>query len=385
MRVLFVAGVGARRGDGQVLLTFLRWLHEDDIEPVVVVGSNGPLVAEFERVAETHVLFPGLPPASGSSPLRRAYNRALGARLENERRRFRKRLGHFDLVYANGLAGAVPLIDRLGITDEAPILVHSHEQAYLLTQFHREYRAVGRFIQRPRSFIAVSATSAAALHSEYGVPESAISIVLPFVDVDDVAAQQSAVSLRDVVGLPEDAFIVGGAGSADWRKGADLFVQVAREVARGYQNSEVAFVWLGHAYPTQSQQLQHDIAAMGLGNVHFVGEHANAAALFREFDVLCVPAREDPFPCTQLEAAAGGVPAVRFRDAGGRPVFGTSGGAIVVDYLDVAAMGQALSDLIVDRPRLHALGVEAKQCVQELDVRVAGPRIVNLIRTAARS
>ena len=384
MRVLFVAGVGGRRGDGQVLLTFLRWLRDDQIEPVVVVGSDGPLVAEFERVAETHVLFPGLPAASASSPLRRAYNRGLIARREVDRRRFRKRLGHFDLVYVNGLGGAAPLVDRLGIVDEVPILAHLHEQAYLLGAFEREYPEAKQFVRRIDCFIAVSATGAAALHDEYDIPESSISIVFPFVDVDEVAAQRSAVSLRELAGIPDSAFIVGGAGSVEWRKGSELFVQVAREVGRTHSDTDVAFVWLGHAYPSQREQLDHDIAAMGLGNVHFIGEQANAPALFRELDVLCVPSREDPFPCVQLEAAAGGVPAVRFRDATSRPVFGSKGGAIVVDYLDVVAMGQALVDLIVDRPRLLALGAQAKECVQEFDVRIAGPRIVELIRTTAR-
>jgi glycosyltransferase involved in cell wall biosynthesis len=385
MRVLFLARSGDRRGDGQVLLTFLRWLHDDEIEPVVVVGSDGPLVAEFERVAETHVLFPAPPAASASSRARRAYNLVIGARSELDRRRFRKRLGTFDLVYVNGLGGAAPLVGRLGITDEAPILTHLHEQAYILGKFERESGEARRFIRRTDHFIAVSATGAAALHDEYDVPESSISIVFPFIDVDELAAQQSPVHLRELAGLPDNAFIVGGAGSVEWRKAPDVFVQVAREVGRRHRDSEVAFVWLGHAGIGQSDQLRHDIAAMGLGNVHFIGEQANGPALFREFDVLCLPSREDPFACVLLESAAGGVPSVRFRDAGGRPVFGSNGGAIVVDYLDVAAMGQALADLIDDRPRLHALGAQAKECVQELDVRNAGPQIAELIHATARS
>lgn len=385
MRVLFVARAGDRRGDGQVLLTLLRWLHDDEIEPVVVVGSDGPLVAEFERVADTHVLFPARPAASVSSRVRRAYNRVLSARTEVDRRRFRHQLGTFDLVYVNGLGGAAPLVDRLGIADESPVLSHLHEQTYVLERFEREYSEARRFIRRTDHFIAVSATGAAALHDVYDVPKSSISIVFPFIDVDEVAAQQSPVRLRRLAGLPDNAFVVGGAGSLEWRKGPDLFVQVAREVGRRHVGSEVAFVWLGKASIEQSAQLQHDIAAMGLGNVLFVGEQANGPALFREFDVLCLPSREDPFACVQLESAAGGVPTVRFRDAGDRSVFGSNGGAIVVDYLDVATMGQVLTDLIADRPRLHALGAQAKECVLELDVSAAGPRIAELIRTTARS
>jgi len=385
MRVLFVVRSGDRRGDGQVLLTFLRWLHDDEIEPVLVVGSDGPLVAEFERVAETHMLFAAPRAATTSSPVRRAYNRVVGVRSEIDRRRLRKRLGTFDLVYVNGLGGAVPLVDRLGITDEAPILTHLHEQAFVLRKFEHKAAGASRFIPRTDHFIAVSATGAAALQDEYDVPESAISIVFPFVDVEELAAQESAVGLRELAGIGNEAFIVGGAGSAEWRKGADLFLQVAADVARRGRARDVAFVWLGHVDDAQRDRLRHDIAALGLDNVHFIGEHANGPALFREFDVLCMPSREDPFACALLETAAGGVPTVRFRDADGREVFGSNGGAIIVDYLDVVAMAQAIGDLAADPLRRHTLGEQAKQCVQEFDVRVAGPRVVELIKQTARS
>src|SRR6187455_244750 len=124
MRVLFVARAGDRRGDKQVLLTFLRWLHDDDIEPVVVLAGGGPTLADFDRVAETHVLGRVPHPASASSSARRAYNRVVGAWSEIDRRRLRKRLGAFDLVYVNGLGGASVFVNRLELSDEAPILTH---------------------------------------------------------------------------------------------------------------------------------------------------------------------------------------------------------------------------------------------------------------------
>jgi glycosyltransferase involved in cell wall biosynthesis len=385
MRVLFVARAGDRRGDNQVLLTFLRWLRDDEIEPVVVLGRGGPLVADFERVAETHVLLPDTRAVSASSSARRAYNRVIGARSEIARRRLRRKLGDFDLVYVNGLGGAAPVVNRLGITNEAPILTHLHEQALVLGMFEREAGDASRFVRRTDHFIAVSPTGAAALRDEYDVAESSISIVFPFIDVDALAAQRSDVGLRALAGIADDVVIVGGAGNAEWRKGPDLFVQVAREVARRDAAADVAFVWLGNVSDAQRERLEHDIAGLGVDGVRFVGEHPNAPALFREFDLFCLPSHEDPFACVLLECAAGGVPTVRFRAADGREVFGSNGGAIVVDYLDVPAMAEGISDLVDDPARRRALGEQARECVQGFDVRVAGPRVVELIKQTARS
>jgi glycosyltransferase involved in cell wall biosynthesis len=101
--------------------------------------------------------------------------------------------------------------------------------------------------------------------------------------------------------------------------------------------------------------------------------------------VFCLPSHEDPFACVLMESAVGGVPTVRFRAADGREVFGSNGGAVVVDYLDVPAMGAAIADLVADPAGRHALGEEAKQCAQDFDVRVAGPCVVDLIKQTAGS
>ncbi len=69
----------------------------------------------------------------------------------------------------------------------------------------------------------------------------------------------------------------------------------------------------------------------------------------------------------------------------GWQLFGSKEGAVVVDYLDVPAMGAAIGDLMADPARRRALGEEARQCAQDFDVRVAGPRVVDLIKQTARS
>jgi glycosyltransferase involved in cell wall biosynthesis len=382
MRVLFVARAGDRRGDKQVLLTFLRWLHDDDIEPVVVLGGGGPTVPDFEQVAETHVLGRAPHLASASSSARRAYNHVIGAWCEVDRRRSRKRLGAFDLVYVNGLGGAAVYVNRLELPDEVPILTHVHEHTLVLRAFEREASGL---IGRTDHFVAVSPTTAAALHDEHHVAASAISTVRPLIDVEAVAAQRSDVGLRKLAGIDGDVRIVGGAGIAEWRKGPDLFVQVAREVAKRRGAADVAFVWVGQVSDSQRTRLEHDIAGLGVDNVHFIGEHPNGPALFREFDVLCLPSHEDPFSCVALESAAGAVPVVRFRGADGREVFGSRGGARIVDYLDVPAMGAAVNELLADPERRRALGEQAKQCAQGFDVRILGPRVVEVIKATARS
>jgi glycosyltransferase involved in cell wall biosynthesis len=123
-----------------------------------------------------------------------------------------------------------------------------------------------------------------------------------------------------------------------------------------------------------------DVDAMGLHNVHFVGEQPDAATLFREFDLLCLPSREDAYSRVALECAVAGVPSVGFRDIRGWPVFAAGGGGLAVEPLDVVAMADAVRGLIVDGSKLEKLGTEARERIRPgFDVNFAGPVIANLM------
>jgi glycosyltransferase involved in cell wall biosynthesis len=157
-------------------------------------------------------------------------------------------------------------------------------------------------------------------------------------------------SIRAELGIKDDAAIVIGVGFGEYRKGVDLFIQVAIDSIREHPN--MVFIWVGELHLHLREWFVHDVLTSGLqGNIHFVGKRTDVASFYDEADVLLMTSREDPFPSTVLEAMSFGVPVVGFRDAGGFEDIVSEQCGELVRYLDTKEMSKAVQ---------RQLGVKAK-------------------------
>jgi glycosyltransferase involved in cell wall biosynthesis len=181
------------------------------------------------------------------------------------------------------------------------------------------------------------------------------------------------------LGLPDDARIVLGCGSVEKRKGADLFVQLARNLldpSREQGDEPLPlpwFIWVGRFTETDYRAwLFHDLYHCGLTDrIRFIGPRSDPARYFSAAEVFALTSREDPCPLVSLEAMSFGLPVVAFRDAGGAPeVFRESG--IAVPYLDVRAMADVIKKLLAEPEWRSQLGDLAKTLSRE---RFTWPRL----------
>src|SRR5262249_38488622 len=147
------------------------------------------------------------------------------------------------------------------------------------------------------------------------------------------------------------------------RKGVDLFAQVARRILLGGAEPGLKsslgawFLWVGHlSDPGLKNWLAHDAETAGMtGRIRFIGPCDDPSAYFQAADVFLLTSREDPFPCVNLEAIASGLPVVAFEGAGGAPEVLENAG-VVVPYLDVDAMAEAVVRLLDNDPARQAAG-----------------------------
>ncbi len=161
----------------------------------------------------------------------------------------------------------------------------------------------------------------------------------------------SRISIRRKVGLRENSRLILNAGYLSMRKGADLLPSIAKQVLSNFDNA--AFIWIGGQDPDMRSWLTHDIDMASLSSrVKFVPEIKDWE-LFSEFyagsDVFFLPSREDPYPSVALEAMSFGLPVVCFQGATGAADLVAEGNAgIVVPYMDIAAMAQAITGLLTE-------------------------------------
>ena len=366
---------GYRAGAQLALLDTVRWLrlrHGADL--VILLVKGGPLVGDYAVVAPTVVV--GVqdsagPPAADSARTVRA------ARLDRLRRLTPNGV---DLVYTNTVA-SVRVVRELKAMWQCPVLCHVRELEMGIRQHCgvEVFHAAQPFID---AYLASTAGVEANLVRNHGVPKSCIHRIPVGISVARQglhALGADGTHLRRQLGIPPDAFIVGGAGTTDWRKGSDLFVQVARQVvARGGQ-PPIHFVWVGGG-GMELEYLRRDTTKLGLdGRLHWVGSIRDPRGHFSMFGAFLLTSREDPFPLVCLEAAALQVPTICFRDAGGIPEFVEDDAGFVVPYLDVEAAASNVLALARDPGLRMRLGSRAGEKVRARhDIEQFGARLVRI-------
>lgn len=373
------------------LLHLVTWMARNtDVEVHVLVMKDGPLRHRFEKVCEVTVL-DRFPPAaalglvqSGLLRLgsRRAWRPVAALRLIPQLRH----LSDYDLVYLNSVTsvGVLPFLPPV------PVAVNHVHELHVALRTWRPSSDYDLFATAPDRWIAASGAVRDMLVDEVGLALDRVLLHHEYIDARPFA--EAAVPLREVearrreyrhpdgtVRIPTDAAVVMGAGTIDWRKGPDLFVQLATEVRRRTREP-VHFVWVGGDLEgTDMERLRSDIERSGAHHVHFVGTKPDPLSWYAMADVFALTSREDPYPLVCLEHAAMGHPIVTYRNGGIVELLEAAGPAAargVVDHLDVATMADRVVELLGSSALRDDAGRQLRRRVLEHhDVEVAAPRV----------
>ena len=379
--ILFVSHDATRSGAPIVLLHFLRWFKKNSNRPfAVLLQAGGELVGDFEELADTWSIDRSVWCRGGlrTSLLAAAGLGAWGQHAETrDARKFSSRCSP-GLVYFNSVASA-HVIEVLA--PQVPVLTHVHElESYIRAQ---PSVALLRLLAQTDRFITCSNATRENLTQNHGVVEQRVETVYESIPVSQTRAERTRQEVFRELHIPDEALLVVGSGFGQWRKGTDLFLQVARMVSQ--QRSNAYFAWIGGS-TRDLLEIEHDVRLAGLAaNVRFTGAVSKSADYFAAADVFVLTSREDPYPLVCLEAAALAKPIVCFADAGGMPEFVEEDCGFVVPYLDLTAMADRIFTLLDSSECRVAMGAAARRKVTERhDTGRAAPLIMEIIeRTLA--
>jgi glycosyltransferase involved in cell wall biosynthesis len=386
--ILFVSHDASATGAPFLLLQLLRWLRDNTaLDFKVILSKPGPLREKFAELAPVVVV-----ERSADSLFGRAVEFTRSYRLAHmlDRVALRKALGalgndRFALIYSNTLVNG-KLLEHLDDHD-CPVISHVHELEYMIQRTAPEHLA--STLRRTVQFIAGSDAVARNLVENHGIHAERIEVLHEFIAVSDLNPDRltgSALRIRAELGIPDDAFVAGAAGTVDWRKGYDLFIPLVLEVLRADPRADMHFVWVGGYWDRRtSVEIAYDLRKLGLEQrVHFVGHRSNYLEYIATFDALCLTSREDPFPLVMLESAALGKPIICFTTSGGASEFVEKDSGFVVPYLDVREMATRLIELRSNPALREQMGRCCKSKVRDRhDVGVIAPRIFEIIQRCA--
>lgn len=380
MNILFISHEASLTGAPLILLNFARWLreHNSGLHFEFLLLRGGEMEKEFSSLAETFRLYsqakqqPSLAGRLAQRIFKKDHRSEILAKLAARK---------YDIIYANTVATmrtAVEIADAC--TKKPRLILHMHELDTIIRQFEPGF---GTLEKKADCFIAVSEAVRKNLVTNHHIAESRIRLVHEFIDSAKLLQAASGYGNRLPAGAPPaiaGKFIVGGSGTVHWRKGSDLFLQVAQCLFKKRPSFNGVFVWIGAVPKNEKIVVDEDIRKMQLADkIFFPGVFNPPYGWFHAFDVFLMTSREDPFPIVSLETACLGKPLICFRGAGGTEEMVASGGGVIVPYMDVEAMADAIIAYSEDPRKKEGDGALAASAVANYDISLVAPRLLRVI------
>ncbi|HMQ27665.1 MAG TPA: glycosyltransferase family 4 protein, partial [Acidimicrobiales bacterium] len=347
---------------------------------------GGPLEADFGAFGPVTVLAPldrWTKPEIAGLGLRKVGRPAWADAMTTARLRARlARLRGHDVIWLNSVASA-PVLRGLPPAPGQRVLTAVHELDQVLDVVAPvDWRAL---LDRTDRFLAGADGIATNLLRRPGVAPERVRVGHEFIDVrreiDGTARPEAADgrALRHRLGIPDDAFVVGGCGPTAWRKAPDLFLRLGVALRHHHEATggrAVHLVWIGGPVDgVKFAPLAHDLRVAGLaGTVHFIGPQQDLTEPFAMFDAFALTSREDALPLVCLEAARAGRPVLAFDNTCLDEVF-RPGEGVFVPFLDVDAMAERIARWAGAPEEARAMGERARaRVLSGFDVAVGAPR-----------
>lgn len=257
-------------------------------------GSSLPQRAELEALGAG--LYP-IPPYS--RPL--AYHKALYTA-------FRQR--NYKIVHAHlSTMSVFPLFAawRAGV----PVRIcHNHSTAH----WGEGAKTLLKYLLRPLNklfatdWFACGETAGRWMYGDKAFDTGKVTVMPNAIDTAKFAYDPAArVHLREELGIPQNAFVVGHVGRFTYAKNHTFLLKIFAELLEAKPNAYLLLVGEGELQEQIRQQIQNlDLQDKTI----FTGVRQDANELYSLMDTFCLPSRYEGMPVVAWEAQANGLPCV---------------------------------------------------------------------------
>ena len=326
-RILLVGHDAYRHGAQMLLLNIAKiYRRQFGMDVVIVLKDAGPLLSEYERVAQTHVL----------SKMGRCGLQKIIARSQCSAA----------ICNTSVTGDLVPQLRQAGLR----VLSLVHEMPSLIQDYQLE--SCVQNIATKAHHVVFPAQTVKDGFKQFIETFLAKVVIRPqgvykAINFDKLARED----IRSELGIATHDKMVIGVGYADLRKGFDLFMDTARRLMR--RGSNIHFVWVGALSADMQRWIQTDFSnqqdrsQQDRSRLHIVGFTDRVADYYSAADCLYLSSREDPYPTVALEAMNVGIPVITYRGTTGLDSLMETHGHVVImgdnDALD-SAIWQAVNE-----------------------------------------
>lgn len=268
---------------------------------------------------------------------------------------------HTWMYHADLLGGVVA-----GVLERRPVVWSLHQTALPPGDIRRSTRAIARLNAAlswllPRRVIATS-QAALEFHAALGYRRSRM-VLVPTAFSVTARADRRPPRLREELGIPSDAAIIGRVGRFHPQKDYPTLLAAGEEVLR--QHPDAHLVLIGRDVVPENPELGLPEDPEIRARVHALGLRVDAAHLAADVDIaVSSSAFGESTPLVIGEAMAAGVPVVTTDVGDCAQLVGDTGR--VVPPRDGAALAEAVLELLAMGPgERAAMGVAARRRIEE--------------------
>jgi glycosyltransferase involved in cell wall biosynthesis len=261
------------------------------------------------------------------------------------------------LLHANSLAmGRLsgPVAAELNL----PSLSHLRDIIKLNAQTIRDLNA-------HRRLLAVSAATR-DFHLAQGLDAEKTCVLHNGVDLDLFRPRTPTGFLHRELQLPPEAKLIAAVGQIGLRKGQDVLVRAASQLAEPFPNAHFLLIGRRCSQKDESRAFEASLLSAAAGplknRLHLLGECPDMHLLLNELTLLIHPARQEPLGRVLLEAAAAGLPIIATAVGGTAEIFPPSTRSAVLIPPDAPdTLAAEIKNLLKNESRRLALAQSARR------------------------
>ncbi|SFD72787.1 glycosyltransferase family 4 protein [Flavobacterium phragmitis] len=370
-KILFISHQNSLSGAPLILLYFIQWLRKNcsNYQIDLLVLSEGKLSGDFKKSVKNYYSINDL---KNKLIFQNQYPSFLKVKIDNLLnslfiRKLKKE--NYDIIYGNTIV-TLPIASKLKENSKSELVLHVHELSTVINLLLPNFKKLKNSVDK---FIAVSDLVKNELSEKWDVEAHKVKRIYEFSKVEGI----EQIKKNDT-----EEFVICGCGHVDWRKGIDLFIQVANYVISTNTNKKVKFIWIGKVSLNDKLVIEADLQKMGLFDfVDFIGEILNPHEYLKKCDVFLLTSREDPFPLVCIEVGLLGKPIICFDKATGISEILVRGGGFVVPYLQIDKMVEKVRYYIENPELVYKDGLLNQQNFSNFTPDLICPQIFDFLET----
>lgn len=378
MKILFISHLANRTGAPLSILNFQKWISiNSEVEFTTLFREGGILEEEFAvlgPIENFSVKEPNLKNRihrrillAGISVFEKfIYRKILFLKLRSQK---------FDIIYSNTIVNldVLQFLESLKI----PVVTHVRELEASIKSYGGE-QYMRKLNELTTRFVAVSNAVKINLVENHDIDWDKVSVIHNSLHKTNFSGEIERNKILDQLNIPNGSFLLGGSGQTLYSKGYDLFIQLAIQLRKKYD--DIYFVWIGRVHPRIGTYIDHDLEHTGLGDyVKFVGNVSNPKDYISLFNIYAMVSREESFGNVGIEAAQFKIPTICFSKVTGFSEFTNGKAGVSVPYMDVVAMTEEVIKMRNNENYFKELGENAFHKLQNYSIEEKGPQLLELI------